>query len=218
LLNITLATIISRAITIAFAFPIHEFSHAWMANRLGDSTARSQGRLTLDPRAHLDVMGTILVLAFGFGWAKPVPVNPRYLRPGPLGGMALVAVVGPLSNLALAFVGAIPFRLGIVDLVGQLPRGVPLLETLERLTILPTLGGIFTTFVFLNVILFVFNLLPVAPLDGFKVALALLPPRAATVLAKTERYGFLILIGVIFLFGQVFFAIVFPIVRFLVGG
>lgn len=218
MLDITLAAIITRAITILFAFPIHEFAHAWMATRLGDSTARGLGRLTLNPRAHLDVMGTILVLAFGFGWAKPVPVNPRYLRYGPVGGMALVAVVGPLSNLALAAVGAIPFRLGIVGQIGHLPQGVPLLATLERLTILPTLGDIFVTFVFLNVILFVFNLLPVAPLDGFRVALAILPRGAAAFLAKTERYSLLILLGVIFLFGRALIAIVVPIFNLLVGG
>ncbi|MFQ5610705.1 MAG: site-2 protease family protein [Anaerolineae bacterium] len=221
MLNITLAVIISRAITIIFAFPLHEFAHAWMANRLGDPTARGLGRLTLAPRAHLDVMGTILVLAFGFGWAKPVPVNPRYLRYGPVGGMALVAIVGPLSNLALAAVGAIPFRLGIVDLLGHLPLGLPVLGFLVNRTLLPTVGDIFFTFVFLNIILFVFNLLPIAPLDGFRVALAVLPREAAAMLAKTERYGPLILIAVVFLLGGIFWAIIGPVVnlvaRILIG-
>ena len=95
LLGLTLADLVARVVALVIAFSIHEFAHAWTALRLGDSTARHMGRLTLNPRAHLDVMGSIMVLVAGFGWAKPVPVNPRNLRYGPTTGMAIVAGAGP---------------------------------------------------------------------------------------------------------------------------
>ena len=103
----TVAGIISRMVALVIAFSIHEFAHAWTAYRLGDPTAKHMGRLTLNPRAHLDVLGTIMVLIAGFGWAKPVPVNPRNLRHGPVAGMAMVAAAGPLSNLGLAVISVV---------------------------------------------------------------------------------------------------------------
>ncbi|MFQ5578259.1 MAG: site-2 protease family protein, partial [Anaerolineae bacterium] len=158
----------------------------------GDPTAKNQGRLTLDPRKHLDVLGSIMVLAVGFGWAKPVPVNPYNLRNGPKAGMAMVAAAGPLSNLLLAALVAVPVRLGV------LPVGNTFLN------LLPTTGELVFTFILLNVVLLFFNLLPVAPLDGFRVAAGLLPYPTSQTFLKLEPLGPLILILLIFLGGPVF--------------
>ena len=139
---------------LVIGITIHEFSHAWAADALGDPTARHLGRLTLNPVAHFDLMGAMMILysvvsGWGFGWGKPVPVNPRRLRYGPRVGMALTAVAGPLSNLLIAVVAATPFRLGL-----QLPG---------------LLGSLMLTIVLVNVGLALFNMLPIPPLDGFSV-------------------------------------------------
>lgn len=186
---------IALAIVLVIAFSVHEFSHAWVAYRLGDPTAKNQGRLTLDPRKHLDVLGSVMVLAVGFGWAKPVPVNPYNLRNGPKAGMAIVAAAGPMSNLLLALLAAIPIKLGLVD-------------TLFYSSILPNPAELLQTFVFLNVILVFFNLLPIAPLDGFKVLGGLLPYPTSQSFLKLEPYGPLILVLLIFLGGSVFNALI----------
>ncbi|HEY3079581.1 MAG TPA: site-2 protease family protein, partial [Chloroflexota bacterium] len=133
------------ALIISLSF--HEFAHAWVASQLGDDTARHQGRLTLDPRAHLDPLGTFMLiitvlLGFGIGWAKPVPINPWRLRIGPRAGMALVAVAGPIANLLIAFVA-----LQLVGLLGG--SGIPR----DLLTLLTLLAR-------LNIVLAVFNMLP----------------------------------------------------------
>lgn len=192
----SIADTIALAIVLLVAFAVHEFAHAWVAYQLGDPTAKNQGRLTLDPRKHLDPLGTVMVLTVGFGWAKPVPVNPYYLRNGPKAGMAVVAVAGPLSNLVLAIIGAIPLRLGVIEPVymnNYIPNPVQLM----------------TAFVFLNVILMVFNLLPIAPLDGFKVVSGLLPYQAAQTFNKLEPIGPLILIVLVFLGGPIFTGLIF---------
>ncbi len=139
---------------LVIGITIHEFSHAWAADVLGDPTPRHMGRLTLNPAAHFDPIGALMILysvvsGWGFGWGKPVPVNPRYLRYGPRVGMALTAVAGPLSNLVIAAVAATPFRLGL-HLSG-------LLEQLMLYVVL------------VNVSLALFNMLPIPPLDGFSV-------------------------------------------------
>ena len=156
---------LSILFALVIGITIHEFSHAWAADALGDPTARYQGRLTLNPVAHFDPLGAMMILysvvsGWGFGWGKPVPVSPRYLRYGPRVGMALTAVAGPASNLLLAVVVAAPFRLGV-----QLPG---------------MLGQLLLTIVFVNVGLALFNMLPLPPLDGFSVLSGLL----STVRAK----------------------------------
>jgi Zn-dependent protease len=163
-----------------------------------------EGRLTLDPRKHLDVLGSIMVLAVGFGWAKPTPVNPYYLRYGPKAGMALVAVSGPLSNLILAIIGAIPLRLGLIG-------------SYYTSSIIPNPEQIFFTFVLLNVALLFFNLLPIAPLDGFAVLLGLLPYPASESFRKLERIGPLILLLLIFFGGRIFVSLVMAPTMFVVG-
>lgn len=176
------------AVMLVIAFPIHEFAHALAAFRLGDGTARLMGRLTLDPRAHFDPTGglllaiTILFTSFGFGWAKPTPYNPMNLQGGQW-GEALVAVAGPISNLVLAIAAAIPLR--YIDSVGM---NVPLLE------------AFLSFFVTINLVLMVFNLIPIPPLDGSKVLFAFMDPRTAwRVRPVLEQYGLLLLLGAMLL-------------------
>lgn len=184
--------LVALAISLTIAFSVHEFSHAWVAWKLGDSTAKNQGRLTLNPLKHLDILGSIMVLTVGFGWAKPVPVNSYALRSGPKAGMATVAAAGPLSNLALAILAAIPVRLGVVEAASIFSGGM-------LNFFLPTTSQLFYTFIWLNVVLMLFNLLPIAPLDGFKVLLGFLPWPASETFRKSEPFGPLILLALVFL-------------------
>ena len=185
----SIAQVIAFAIVLVIAFSVHEFAHAFVAYQLGDPTAKNQGRLTLDPRQHLDVLGSLMVLAFGFGWAKPVPVSPNYLRNGPKTGMAIVAAAGPLSNLILAAFATVVIRFSPIEVTPFI---------ISRF--FPTLGELMFAFIWLNVILFFFNLIPIPPLDGFKVLLGFLPYETAASLRKLESVGPLILLF-LFLFG-----------------
>jgi Zn-dependent protease len=179
--------------TLLVGLSFHEFCHALVAHRLGDDTARRQGRLTMNPIAHLDVTGTLMMVFAGFGWAKPVPVNPYYLRGNPQTGMLLVALAGPLSNLAIAGIAALPFKLGL------LPWQPGLLPLTLRSWQFDDYAAFFLFWlVTLNVVLGVFNLLPLAPLDGFRIALGLLPRDLAMSFAKIEPYGMVILFFVAF--------------------
>lgn len=168
---------------IVLSITVHELSHALVAFRLGDSTAKHLGRITLNPIAHMDPLGAIMLLilvtmGFGIGWGKPVPVNPYNLRAGPKTGMAIVSLAGPISNLALAAALAIPLRFNTIND--------------------PMLRSILMTIVFINISLAVFNLIPLPPLDGFKVLLGALPNRQAYALAPMENYGPAFLLLVIF--------------------
>jgi Zn-dependent protease len=173
-------------------FPVHEFSHALAAYRLGDSTARHLGRLTLNPVVHFDPLGGILLAVtmigntgFAFGWAKPTPVNPRNLEGGRY-GEAIVAAAGPISNLVLAIAAAIPLRyiLSSPSLMEQIPTIV--LQVLFF-------------FILINLVLMVFNLFPIPPLDGSKVLFAFLPPQVAWRWRPIlEQYGFILLLLVFF--------------------
>jgi Zn-dependent protease len=176
------------AIMLLVGFPVHEYLHAYVAYRLGDSTARWQGRLTLDPRVHFDPMGgTLLIISalfasgFFLGFAKPTPVNPMNLRNGRR-GEALVAVAGPLSNLVMAAAGAIVYRLFdafALSLLDVMP------EQLFRM-----LWSVTFYFVWINASLFVFNLLPIPPLDGWRALLGVVPPRTNYQLRSFEaRYA-----------------------------
>ncbi len=208
LFNPTIEAFIAVGIIVLVAFPIHEFAHAMAAYQLGDSTARMFGRLTIDPRAHLDPMGAILLLVAGFGWAKPTPINPFNLRGG-RSGEAIVAFAGPASNLVLAAAAAIPLR--YISAM-NMDAGVVAL--------------FLDFFVTINLVLMVFNLIPIPPLDGSKVLFAFLDPRTAwQVRPVLEQYGFLILIGAMFLpilggqtlIGVVFGELLFPLKNLLVG-
>jgi len=208
--------IIVVAIMLVIGFPVHEFAHAFAAYRLGDGTAKLFGRLTLDPRRHFDPIGGSLLAisfigsaaaggAFGFGWAKPTPVNPMNLVMGRR-GEAVVAAAGPLSNLVLAAAAAIPLRY----LIGN-PE------------LLLQVEGLFTVlylFVVINVLLMVFNLIPIPPLDGSKVLFAFLDRRTEyQVRPFLERYGFFILIILLFFppGGSVGLQVIRPILDGIVG-
>jgi len=171
------------AILTGLAF--HEFSHAWAANELGDDTAARQGRLTLNPLAHLDPIGSTLVLLFGFGWAKPTPVNPWRLKNGPRRGGAIVAFAGPASNFFFAILAAIPLRTGLVE-----SRFGTNIEAVIRFGTGEEYVFLFLYFVIaINILLGIFNMVPIPPLDGFKVATGLLPREIARNLEKLAPYG-----------------------------
>jgi Zn-dependent protease len=159
----------------------HEFSHAFAADRLGDDTARLRGRVSLNPLRHLDPAGTALMLIIGFGWGKPTPVNPNKLRHGPVTGRAIVAAAGPVSNFLMATLAAVPFQLDMLHFGVPLDVGTWGFSDYASLY----LGAL----IILNVLLGVFNLIPVAPLDGFAVALGLLPRDLARSAAQLEQYG-----------------------------
>lgn len=187
MLGLDLQTIIARAIVLLVAFTIHELAHALVADRLGDPTPRRQGRITLNPIAHLDPFGTIMLLVSGFGWAKPVMVQPMYMRGNPRTSMAIVAAAGPLSNLILAIIFAIPLRfMGM----GAIFSGSFVAFLLYQ-------------FVWINLILMFFNLIPIPPLDGYKILTGILPPEMSYQLRPLEQYGFIILIGAIFILPMV---------------
>ena len=164
---------LSRIIILILAISVHEFAHALAADWLGDPTPRSQGRLTLDPRKHLDAFGSIMFLIAGFGWGKPVYTDPRNFRGDPRTGMAIVAASGPMSNLLLAYIGSLLYRVGLVQT-----------EISYYFLFL---------FVSLNILLMLFNLLPIAPLDGYQVTVGLLPYEIATVIARYQGQGPIIL-------------------------
>lgn len=195
-------TILMLIVPILMALTIHEFSHGWAAWRLGDPTARVSGRLTLNPLAHLDPIGTVMLFLFYFGWAKPVPVNMMNFR-RPLRDMALVAIAGPIANILLAAaLGILAQWLILADLLT--PYGI----TYRILT----LG------VFINLMLAFFNLLPIPPLDGAKVVGGLLPKRWGWIWMQMERWGALFLLGIILL-GQfsgvpIFSRVILPISRY----
>lgn len=191
--------------TLLLGLAFHEFMHAFVADSLGDHTARRMGRLTLDPRAHFDPLGSTLIFFVGFGWAKPVPVNPLNTA-NPRRAMAIIAGAGPVSNLALAALAAVPIRLGWVGVApnGDIwhpfvaPGAVDLYAALWTQSFGDLLGLFFGTVLLLNVLLAVFNLLPIPPLDGYRVALGVLPPQLGRELVKIEPWGFGILMLLVF--------------------
>lgn len=175
------AVLVATAIALVLGITVHEFSHAAMATWLGDSTPRYQGRLSLSPVAHLEVMGSLMFLIGGFGWGKPVQINPYALRTNPRTGRALVALAGPLSNLILALILAVPVRLLLLPDVAAGGLGDILLALLFYI-------------LRLQLVLAIFNLIPVPPLDGFSILSGILPEEMAYSFERIEQYGFLPLI------------------------
>lgn len=153
---------------------LHEYAHALVAYRLGDPTAKNLGRLTLNPIKHLDPLGTLFLVIFKFGWAKPVPVNPFHFRGDRQRGMLWVSLAGPGTNFLLAVVTALIWR--IIE-----PQGL-------------ILGSILLNIFFINLILAVFNFIPVPPLDGSKILAGVLPRRYSHVIYNLEKYGYIILV------------------------
>ncbi len=164
-----LQIIISVPITL-IALTVHECAHGWVSGKLGDPTPKMQGRMTLNPLAHLDPVGTVLMVLTGFGWAKPVQINPMYYRDR-VKGMALVALAGPLSNFLLAFIGV--FLRILLEVIGM---NVSLFRTITDL------------FVIRNLSFMVFNLIPFPPLDGFKIAGVIIPRETYYKILQYEHY------------------------------
>lgn len=182
-----LLEMVFRLPIIFLIISVHETAHGFVAYKMGDNTARDMGRLTLNPLKHLDIMGAICMLLFGFGWAKPVPVNPMNFKKRDK-GMVLTALAGPVSNILMAFLGVI------------------LWTVLKAYHIIPpTLVGGFINqflivFIMLNIAFAVFNLLPVPPLDGSKIVEPLLPPKARIWMGRNEWMLSIVLMGLL-LFG-----------------
>jgi len=189
--NFNLTAIIANIPALMIGFAFHEFAHAWVADRLGDPTPRSQGRLTLNPFVHLDLFGTLMALLYRFGWAKPVMTNPHYFRGDKRRGQMLVAVAGSVMNLITAFVLMLLWFLTMLWVEASEWSGI--------------ISLVFQSAVLMNLGLGVFNLLPIPPLDGFAVLGGLLPARFAPQLQVIEQYGMIILIVLLFtnIFGKV---------------
>lgn len=188
---------------LLFALTIHELAHGLVAASLGDPTARLAGRLTLNPLKHLDPLGTLAFFLIKFGWAKPVPVNPAYFR-RPRQDMLWVALAGPLSNLLLALVSAL-----LVKLLQPLLQIAP--GALTQAIVLP-LAAMLVASVWINLVLAVFNFLPVPPLDGGRILAGLLPEGMARGLRRVEPYGFVLVL--LLSFTGIISQTIVPIVRF----
>ncbi len=176
------------AIPLLYSIIFHELAHGWVAYQMGDTTAKSQGRLSLNPRKHLDPMGTMMLFLFGFGWAKPVPVNLTQLRDRRM-GMILVSAAGIITNMLLAFCALFLYRL------------LPLSSSSIAAQLLHYFARI-------NIILAAFNLIPLPPLDGSKILMGFAPPSVRNFLFRFERYGFFIIIALLYL------GLLEPVIRF----
>jgi Zn-dependent protease len=181
-------TFVLIAIPLLYAVIFHELAHGWTADRLGDPTARTFGRLTLNPLKHLDPMGTLMLFVFGFGWAKPVPVNLRRLHPQ-RAGMLLVSAAGIIANTLLAFGALLAYRWLALP-----AQALP--------------AKLLFYFAQINIILAAFNLIPLPPLDGSKMLLSVAPAAVRNVILRLERYGLIIIVGLLYL------DVLGPVIRF----
>jgi Zn-dependent protease len=200
--NPSIEGLVAGIVALLVGLTFHEFSHALLADQLGDRQPRAMGRLTLNPIPHLDPIGALMLVLAGFGWAKPVMVNPFALRDGPR-GMALVAFAGPIANVVVAIGFAVIYRvLGVVGVDdGFVLR---LVELIVRL----------------NILLAIFNLIPIPPLDGYNVLLAFLPPRQAMVVRQYAPYGVIVLLLLVFLPGsplRALLSLAIPVSQVLIG-
>lgn len=194
------------------AVTFHEVAHGLFAEKFGDPTARLLGRLTPNPIKHLDPVGTLALLIFGFGWARPVPVNTHNLR-NPKGDMIWVALAGPLANLLLAILSAFVLRAAVYA-SGVISADQMIYHVLEPLALMAGFS------LYINIILAVFNLLPVPPLDGGRVLVGILPQKQSDLLARVEPFGFILIIFLIFftdIYRLVLAPIVFAVVGFMAG-
>jgi Zn-dependent protease len=179
MLGLSLSELVTRLITLVIALTFHEFSHAWTANAFGDDTPRANGRLTLNPLAHLDPIGSLMLILVGFGWAKPVPIDPYNLNRRSPSAVLWVSLAGPFSNFILAMLAAIPLRFNLI--AGQ-----------------TTLENFLLEFMWINLVLALFNLIPLYPLDGEKIASYAFPPALGAFFDTIRPYSTFILIAVFF--------------------
>jgi Zn-dependent protease len=187
MLGESLIAILFSVPIILFSLSLHEWAHGYVAYRLGDPTARSLGRLTLNPLKHFDIVGGLCMLLFRFGWAKPVPINSRYFKK-PRRDMTLVSLAGPVSNLVLSFLGYF-----VYCVIGH---------NAPQNAVFGMMLNFFAIFTVMNLSLAVFNLLPIPPLDGSRLLYLVLPPKWSFKLAEWERYSFWILMLFLFLGGR----------------
>ncbi len=195
--DLTLAQIVGIAVALVAGITFHEFSHAFIADQLGDHRPRALGRVTLNPVAHIDPIGALVFVVAGFGWGRPVPVNVYALRPGRI-GMAMVAAGGPAANVIVAVAGAVIYR--VLEMSGVDGFGLDLAFWI----------------VLYNLLLAIFNLLPIPPLDGYNVLLAFLPPRTAFTVQRYAPYGVIVLLLLVFMPGSPL-GVMFSAVRSLTG-
>jgi Zn-dependent protease len=207
LLNGDVAGFVAFVVSLIVAITIHEFAHAAAATWLGDPLPGRQGRLTLSPAAHLDPIGSLMILVAGFGYGRPVQFNPYALRTGPRVGAAIVAVAGPVSNIALAVF------LSLIVRAVELGMGAARFE--PDLGFISVLMSLSRTIVLLNLVLAFFNLIPIFPLDGFSVLLGILPPDLAFRFEQTRTWGVFLLFALIFFGGPVLSLLLGPPVFFL---
>ena len=187
-----IVTVFTFLVIMLVAFPLHECAHGWMAMLLGDKTAEESGRLTLNPIAHIDPMGALAMLLFGIGWAKPVPVNPaRCNKVKPKAAMALTAMAGPLSNLLLAFIVEIIYKVVLYSNADILLTG----KESMYLYLVIALNQI----IYLNIYLAIFNLLPIPPFDGSRIFLAFLPTKLYFKVMRYERVIMIVIMVLLFL-------------------
>ncbi len=197
-INHFIQQIIILAPPFLLALTFHELAHGYVAWHLGDPTAKNAGRLTMNPLKHLDPWGVIAFIIMKIGWAKPVPINPNYFK-NPQKGMLLVALAGPAANVVLAVASAI-----LVKILLQVPI-IPIF-------VLKPLVGMLVASVWINIMLAVFNCLPIPPLDGSKVLMGILPPQTAQSYAKLEPFGFILLL--ILFYTGVISKVIMPVISF----
>jgi Zn-dependent protease len=188
---------------IVLTIALHEFAHAKMADHLGDPTPKIQGRLTLNPFAHIDPLGLILLFIVGFGWGKPVQFDPFNLK-HPRQDAALISIAGPGTNFLLAIISSVLMRIFLV-------ANIPILSLISELLLVP--------FITINVLLGIFNLLPIAPLDGFKIVGGLLSEKQAKEWYSLERYGMFFLLALLIPFGNqsILQGVISPLIQFVTG-
>ncbi|MDU9047732.1 MAG: site-2 protease family protein [Candidatus Electrothrix sp. Rat3] len=203
-LNHTIQQLIITAPPFLFALTFHELAHGYTAWKLGDPTAKDAGRLTMNPLKHLDPFGVLAFFIMRIGWAKPVPVNPRYFQ-DPQKGMLLTALAGPVANLFLAIISAV-----LVKVLAAVPISSQLMFNVFK-----PMFDMMAASVWINVMLAVFNFLPIPPLDGSKILMGFLPLDKAASYARLEPYGFIILL-VLFYTGMIG-TVIMPIINFTVG-
>jgi len=204
MLPLEIMLIIAPPVLLALTF--HEFAHAYIANRLGDPTAKDMGRLTLNPLAHLDLVGTIMVFIIRIGWAKPVPVNPANFK-NPKKDLLWVSLAGPVSNIFLAFIFGILCRFFQVTHLN-----------LSHLSVMEVIRFMIGFGMLINLILAFFNILPIPPLDGSKILAGILPPQYESLFDQFMKYGHFVLLGLIILSVAldipIFYSLYSPFVRF----